>query len=81
MAKRKPLKVATPSRENLRGLRAWVAVDGKFRRITVITHIRNDRWLVEGRELPKRFLRPDRQVRRTTVHHSEIFPVVRGVVL
>ncbi len=47
---RKLLKVATPSGENLRGRIAAVRDGGVLRRVEIVTHIRNDRWLVEGRE-------------------------------
>ena len=47
---RKLLKVATPSGENLRGKIAAVRVDGALQRVEIVTHIRNDHWMVEGRQ-------------------------------
>lgn len=44
--------------ENLRYRTALLTVDDKQCRVTIITRIRGDRWLVEGRDLPKRFVRP-----------------------
>jgi hypothetical protein len=42
---------------NLRGWRATVRFDGRAIRVTVVTHIRNDFWMVDGRRLPDRFIR------------------------
>lgn len=52
--------------ENLRGWQALVTFDGSDRLVTIVTHIRNGVWLVEGRTLPSRFERY-RGCRRTTV--------------
>jgi hypothetical protein len=52
--------------DNLRGWRVLVEIDGKDRLVTVVTHIRNGIWLVDGRTLPKRFERY-LGCRRTTV--------------
>lgn len=57
--------------ENLRGWEAIVDFDGAPRMVTIITHIRGDRWMVEGRELPKRFERY-RGCRRTVVMRSQM---------
>ena len=43
--------------DNLRGREALVLVDGTERLVAVITHTRGERWLVEGEELPMRFVR------------------------
>lgn len=55
----------TPNK-NLRGRHALVKVDGQVRPVTVVTHIRDDVWLVEGDALPVRYQRFDNG-RRTTV--------------
>jgi hypothetical protein len=36
-------------RENLRGAEVIVVLEGRARWVTVVTHIRGDRWRVEGR--------------------------------
>lgn len=59
------------AKENLRGQDYWIEIDGKARLVTVVTHIRNDRWMVEGRALPKRFTRWCGR-RRTIVHRDEM---------
>jgi hypothetical protein len=55
--------------ENLRHRRAEVFIDGRYRPVTIVTHIRHDIWLVEGSRLPIRFERY-RGMRRTTVGRS-----------
>jgi hypothetical protein len=55
--------------ENWRHRRAEVFMDGRYRPVTIVTHIRNDIWLVEGSRLPIRFER-SRGIRRTTVDRS-----------
>jgi hypothetical protein len=52
--------------DNLRGWDVLVEFDGIDRLVSVVTHIRNGIWLVEGRTLPKRFERYS-GCRRTTV--------------
>jgi len=59
------LAVMTP-KKNLRGWSASVDFDGVDRVVTVVTHVRNDIWLIDGRTLPKRFERYH-GCRRTTV--------------
>lgn len=54
------------TRENLRGRPALVKIDGQVRRVTVVTHIRDDVWMVEGDSLPIRYQRNDNG-RRATV--------------
>lgn len=59
-------------RENLRGRHMIARVENRDYRVTVITHIRDGRWLVQGHKLPKscqRFL-----FRRTTVYESCLRP-------
>lgn len=51
---------------NLRGRRAWVEFDGKRCLVDIVTHIRDELWLIDGRSLPKRFERY-LGCRRTTV--------------
>ena len=56
---------------NLRGAAATVNVNGRDCRVEVVTHIRNDRWLVTGPSLPGRCIRDDGS-RRMTVHRSDL---------
>ena len=53
--------------ENLRGCSAWLNVDGRVCHVEIVTHIRNDCWLVEGRRLPKWCERGYPPVRRLVV--------------
>lgn len=69
---RKSCKVKTRDGINLRGERMFVVVDRRFRRVTVITHIGNDMWLVDGRGLPKCCER-DTGRRRLVVHRDELW--------
>lgn len=59
---------------NMRGIRVRAFVDGKWRKVKVITRIRPGRWLVQGRELPKAYERAEYQpvVRRVTVSEDDI---------
>ena len=64
----KPLK---DGRENLRGRKVLVEIDGQWLRVEVLTHIRDDKWMVQGHQLPSRFMR--RFVgRRTVVSEADI---------
>ena len=42
-------------RRNLRGRSVLVRIDGIRYPATVVTHIRDDQWMVEGEELPERY--------------------------
>jgi hypothetical protein len=57
--------------ENLRGWTAKVVVHQARLPVRVITHIRNDVWLVEGSRLPHWCLR-DNGVRRLNVHRDDL---------
>lgn len=43
---------------NLRGHNVHVEIDGKVRRVEVVTHIRDERWMAEGSHLPEKYRRP-----------------------
>lgn len=60
-------------RANLRGRIVTLTIDGKEIRGTVITHIRNGRWLIESRSLPQRYQRGAGwwTVRRITLPEAE----------
>jgi hypothetical protein len=58
-------------RVNLRGQHVIVTFDGKPCRVRILTHIRGERWMITGRELPKRFQQPDGS-RRTVVYKTEM---------
>jgi len=60
---------------NLRGWEAIVYIDDEPCWVTIITHIRNDRWLVEGDDLPERFERY-RGCRRTIVEREDMMLTV-----
>jgi hypothetical protein len=47
-------------------------VDGHWCRVEVVTHIRGDRWLVEGATLPAWYRRGRWGPRRTIVAESEM---------
>ena len=58
--------------ENWRGLDILAKIDGVLYPVTVVTHIRNGVWLVDGRALPKRF-EIYRGCRRTTITEEQMF--------
>ena len=60
---------------NLRGWSALVTLEGRPRRVTVVTHTRGDLWLVEGPGLPKWCERADR-VRRVSVLRRQLSGLV-----
>lgn len=61
-------------RENLRGRRVIAVVDGKPRKVEVVTHIRDGRWMVEGSRLPEKYRLPygPYAPKRTIVSESDI---------
>ena len=42
---------------NLRGMRALFDLDGRQIIGTIVTHIRNGRWMIESRKLPREYAR------------------------
>lgn len=51
---------------NLRGRTALVKVDGQVCKVTIVTHIRGDIWMVEGDALPVKYQRYYDSDRRVT---------------